>query len=244
MRQQALSTDADTGSLSAAQRYTGDHAAGSGSSTDVDLLCITAREPETAPESTLPCGQARATSIAFGSARVAARDLFIEAIAAGQEPMKSLRVDNVVLFSPDIDLDIARKDVTFGISDPGMFTVRRQERRPRALGDSLTVYSSPQDRALRVSRLLFRSQSRAGNVRAEDVSMELRRYVAPFNRFDIVVFEGKRTDLHGHFYFTTNPRVSSDLIQLLRYGKKPGEPGRELAQVEPIVWKFPTVAKR
>jgi esterase/lipase superfamily enzyme len=173
----------------------------------------------------------------------AVRDLFSEAIAAGREPMNSLRIGNIVLFSPDVDLDIARKDFTFGISDPGMFTVWRQERLPRALGGRLTIYSSPQDRALRVSRLLFRSQSRAGNVRAEDVPMELQRYLAPFKRFDIIVFEGKRTDPHGHFYFTTNPRVSSDLIQLLRYGKKPGEPGRELDQFGPIVWKFPTVAK-
>ena len=34
-------------------------------------------------------------------------------------------------------------------------------------------------------------------------------------------------------------RVSSDVIQLLRYDKKPGEPGRELERVGPIVWRFP-----
>jgi esterase/lipase superfamily enzyme len=118
--------------------------------------------------------------------------LFIEAIAAGREPMKSLRIDNVVLFSPDVDLDIARKDFTFGISDPGMFTVWRQERLPRALGGRLTIYSSPQDRALRVSRLLFRSQSRAGNVRAEDVPLELQRYLAPFNRCEIAFMTTSR----------------------------------------------------
>jgi hypothetical protein len=57
------------------------------------------------------------------------------------------------------------------------------------------------------------------------------------------VFEGKRTDKHGHFYFTTDPRVSSDVIQLRRYGKKPSDPGRELVEVGPIVWKFPPVAE-
>ena len=59
---------------------------------------------------------------------------------------------------------------------------------------------------------------------------------------DIIIDEGKRTDTFGHSYFTTNPRVSSDVIQLLRYDKKPGEPGRELEKVGPIVWKLPTVA--
>ena len=41
-----------------------------GSSTDLDLLYITDRGPETEPESNLPYGQSRARSIAFGSARV------------------------------------------------------------------------------------------------------------------------------------------------------------------------------
>jgi hypothetical protein len=40
-----------------------------GGSTDVDLFYITDRRPETDPESSLPYGQARATSIGFGSAR-------------------------------------------------------------------------------------------------------------------------------------------------------------------------------
>lgn len=171
------------------------------------------------------------------------RDLFIEAIAAGKEPIKALRIDNLVLFSPDIDIDVARKDITYGISDPDMFTVWSNERLPRSLGGRLTIYSSPQDRALRVSRILFRSQSRAGNMRAEDVPMDLQRFLAPLDKLDVVVYEGQRTDTHGHFYFTTNPQVSSDLIQLLRYGKKPGDPGRELIKVGPIVWKFPRTEK-
>jgi esterase/lipase superfamily enzyme len=173
----------------------------------------------------------------------AVRDLFIEAIAAGQEPIKTLRIKHIVLFSPDVDMEIARKDFTFGISDPRMFTVWRKERLPRAIGGRLTIYSSPQDRALRISRLLFRSENRAGNVRGEDVPLQLQRYLAPFDTFDIIVFEGKRTDPHGHFFFASNPQVSSDVIQLLRYGKKPGEPGRELTKAGPIVWKFPAVAE-
>jgi esterase/lipase superfamily enzyme len=39
-------------------------------SSDVDLLYITDRGPETDPESTLPYGLERSKSIAFGSARV------------------------------------------------------------------------------------------------------------------------------------------------------------------------------
>ena len=50
---------------------------------------------------------------------------------------------------------------------------------------------------------------------------------------------GKRTDLFGHSYFTSNPRVSSDLIQLIRYGKGPGDPGRDLIKTGRVTWRFP-----
>ena len=173
------------------------------------------------------------------------RDLFTEAIAAGKEPRDVLRIDNILLFSPDIDVELFAQDLTAGFSDPDMYSVWPSHRLPRALRGRLTVYSSPQDRALLISRILFRSQTRVGNIRAEDVPMSAQRYLKPFDKVDIIVYEGKRTDTFGHSYFTTNPRVSSDVIQLLRYGKKPGEPGRELVEVGPIVWKFPAVeAKR
>ena len=173
----------------------------------------------------------------------AVRNLFMEAIAAGKEPLHALNIDNVVLFSPDIDMDVARKDITYGVSDPDMFTVWPNKRLPRGLGGRLTIYSSPQDRALWVSRILFRSMSRAGDMRAEDVPVDLQHYLAPLDKVDVIVYEGQRTDAYGHFYFTTNPRVSSDVIQLLRYGKKPGDPGRELIKVGPIVWSFPQAEK-
>lgn len=63
-------------------------------------------------------------------------------------------------------------------------------------------------------------KERSGN-QDEDV----QRYLQPFDKIDTIVYEGERTDAFGHSYFSTNPRVSSDVIQLLRYGKKPGEPG-------------------
>jgi esterase/lipase superfamily enzyme len=166
-------------------------------------------------------------------------DLFTEAIAAGKEPINALNIDNVVLFSPDIDVDLAFQDLTSAISDPSMFSVWPSGRLPRSVRGRLTIYSSPADRALFVSRFLFRSRHRVGNVRAEDVPVEIQRYLQPFDKMDIIVYEGERTDVFGHSYFSTNPRVSSDVIQLLRYGKKPGEPGRELERVGPVVWRFP-----
>jgi esterase/lipase superfamily enzyme len=169
----------------------------------------------------------------------AVRDLFAEVISSGQEPADVLNVDNVVLFSPDIDVQVTAQMITSFASDPDIFSVWPSGRLPRAMRGRLTIYSSPKDRALLVSRILFRSKSRVGNLRPEDVTPDAQRYLEKLGNIDIIVYEGKLTDLFGHSYFTTNPQVSSDVMQLLRYGKAPGEPGRELLRRGPIVWEFP-----
>lgn len=179
----------------------------------------------------------RGTSVLMSTVR----SLMTEAVAAGKEPADVLKIDNIVLFSPDIDMDLAVQDITAGASDPDMFSVWPSGRLPRALNGRLTVYSSPSDRALKISRILFRSRERIGNLRAEDVPIAMQEYMAQFDKMDLIVYGGKRTDAFGHSYFTTNPRVSSDVIALLRFGKQLGEPGRELIRKGPIIWEFPNV---
>jgi hypothetical protein len=44
----------------------------------------------------------------------------------------------------------------------------------------------------------------------------------------------------GHSYFTSDPAVSSDLVALVRYGLKPGEPGRPLEEIQRPFWRIPT----
>jgi esterase/lipase superfamily enzyme len=169
----------------------------------------------------------------------AVRELGLEAIAAGKDAMDLYKIDHLVLLSPDIDVDIAAQQVTSFISDPDLFTVWPEGKLPRVLKGRLTLYSSTEDRALLVSRMLFRSRKRAGQLRPEDISEKGQRYMEALGRMDLISYEGKRTDFFGHSYFTTNPQVSSDLIQLIRYGRKLGEPGRQLAKTGPVTWKFP-----
>jgi len=88
---------------------------------------------------------------------------------------------------------------------------------------------------------LFRSRHRLGQLTADDLKPEGQRFLAKTGKVNLITYEGKRTDLFGHSYFTTNPEVSSDLIQLLRFDKRLGEPGRELVQTGPVTWEFPTV---
>lgn len=170
----------------------------------------------------------------------AVRELALEAISAGKEPMDLIKIDNLVLLSPDIDVDVAAQLVTGFLSDPDLVTVWPEGRLPRILKGRLTIYASPEDRALRVSQILFRSRNRVGQLRPEDISPRAQRYFETLGRVDLLSYQGKRTDLFGHSYFTTNPMVSSDLVELIRYGKKPGEPGRDyLIKTGPVTWKFP-----
>jgi hypothetical protein len=81
-----------------------------------------------------------------------------------------------------------------------------------------------------------------GQLRPEDLSPKAQAYFATLGRVDLITYEGERTDFFGHSYFTSNPEVSSDLIEMLRYGKKLGEPGRELIKTGPATWKFPVEA--
>ncbi|NEV61320.1 alpha/beta hydrolase [Thiorhodococcus minor] len=169
----------------------------------------------------------------------AVSELAREAIAASKEPMDLYKIDNLVLLSPDIDVDIAGQQITDFLSDPELMTVWPEGRLPRVLQGRLTIYASPEDRALLVSRILFRSRNRVGQLRPEDIPDKAQRYFETVGRIDLISYEGKRTDLFGHSYFTTNPQVSSDLIELLRYDKQLGEPGRELVKTGRVTWEFP-----
>ncbi|MBK1723203.1 hypothetical protein CKO23_13245 [Thiocystis violacea] len=177
----------------------------------------------------------RGTAVLLG----ALRELAIESIAAGIEPAKSLKIENVVLMSPDIDVDVATQKVEAFGSDPDLIAAWDTEFVPNLLRGRLTIYASPEDRALRLSQFLFRSRNRVGQLRPEDITPAAQAYFSKWGDMDLIVYDGERTDIFGHSYFTSNPEVSSDLIELVRFGRAPGEPGRPLVQTGPITWEFP-----
>jgi len=44
--------------------------------------------------------------------------------------------------------------------------------------------------------------------------------------------------MFGHGYFLSNPAVSSDLVAMIRYGLKPGDPGRPLIEIKGPFWRL------
>jgi len=106
----------------------------------------------------------------------ALRELAIQSIAAGYEPARILKIDNVVLMSPDIDSEVAREKVVAFSSDPDLISRWTDKRLPRAIRGRMTIYASPTDRALLASKILFRSRKRLGRLRPEDVTPAARDY--------------------------------------------------------------------
>ena len=169
----------------------------------------------------------------------ALRELAIQSIAAGYEPAEILKIDNVVLMSPDIDTSVAREKIIAISSDPDLISRWTDARLPKPIFGRLTIYASPLDQALLASKILFRSRKRLGRIRPEDVSPATRDYFSNWGNIDLIVYEGKSTDWFDHSYFSTNPQVSADLIQLIRYGRAPGETGRPLVPMGGRTWRFP-----
>jgi len=133
-----------------------------------------------------------------------------------------LKLGNVILAAPDIDLDVAMQRLV-------------SERVDEAC-ERLTVYTSPDDLAIGFAKWLFGSAVRIGSMGLIDLQ-ELPE-LARVPRIDLV--DARVTsDLVGHAYFYTNPAASSDLLMLLRYNRAPGEQnGRPLTRRANLFWEF------
>jgi esterase/lipase superfamily enzyme len=101
----------------------------------------------------------------------------------------------------------------------------------------ITIYVSPDDRALVTSGSLFGSIARLGRLDKAMLTPKEIEQIRTFDLIDVIQVEG-RSDLFGHSYLTSNPKVSSDLIALLRYRLGPNDPGRPLEEVEKPFWRI------
>ena len=173
-------------------------------------------------------------------------ELNMEAYGQHSNLAQRYKIGNIVLMAPDIDADVAGAKIFNVRSDPDMPYGPAPDPRmvfEQTPGFRLTVYVSPDDKALATSSWLFGSLARLGRL---DVAMLTQGQIEQARRLgevDVIQVRG-RTDLFGHSYFTSNPEVSADLIAMLRYGLRPDEPGRPLEEVERPFWRVPSGASR
>jgi esterase/lipase superfamily enzyme len=168
-------------------------------------------------------------------------DLNAEAYMQRSNIEQRFKVGNVVLMAPDLDVDIGVAKAFKVFSDPGMPYGRAPDPRvvlERMPGFRMTVYVSPEDKALATSGWLFGSIVRLGRLDEALLTPTQLEHARSLGFLDVIQVQGK-TDLFGHGYFHSNPEVSSDLIAMLRYGLGPSDPGRSLELVEKPFWRIP-----
>ncbi len=154
------------------------------------------------------------------------RELVIWARGAGISARDRLKIANLVIAAPDIDVQVLSQRI--GAEHLALEV------------DQATLYSSPTDEAISIAETLFASpRGRLGTLSISELTEEeIERMKANATRITVVNFEGEASG-YGHDYFRTSPAVSSDLVLMLRYGFKPGEAERPLEHIGLNFWRVP-----
>jgi esterase/lipase superfamily enzyme len=165
--------------------------------------------------------------------------LGVETYVSRASITESLKVRNIVLFAPDIDIDVATTKVFDVFSDPDEpYGAKKNPNATIKQGSlHLTIYSSPGDQALGLSSSIFGSRLRLGQLNLSGPEAKALR--ADPGHFADLIEVDENTGAFGHGYFLSNPAVRSDLVALIRYGLKPGDPGRPLVEISKAFWRIP-----
>ena len=168
-------------------------------------------------------------------------ELSVEAYALRSAPDREFHIGNVVLIAPDLDGDVALTKIFKVFSDPDLPFGGKADPAaliPPAPGLSVTLYVSPDDKALATASWLSGSIARLGRIVATAFTDDQIEAISLLRAVDIIEVSGT-TDFFGHSYFISNPQVSADLIAMLRYGLRPNDPGRPLDRIAGPFWRVP-----
>ena len=168
--------------------------------------------------------------------------LSAEAYMLRSAPDREFHIANVVLVAPDLDGDVAITKIFKVFSDPDLPFGEKAEPDalvPPAPGLRVSLYVSPDDKAIATASWLFGSIARLGRIDAEMFTPAQITAIGMLRAVDIIQVRGT-TDFFGHGYFVSNPRVSADIVAMLRYDLQPNEPGRPLEQIAGPFWRVPT----
>jgi esterase/lipase superfamily enzyme len=168
------------------------------------------------------------------------QQLAIETYVAQSSIAEKLKISNVVLAAPDIDLDVAFSKILGLVSDPDLLYGKSANQRviynPGKF--HLTVYSSTGDRALSLSKTLFGSDMRLGLLDIGTSQDKLDRIPKAAGLADFITVEDGGGFI-GHSYFLSSPDVRTDIAEVIKNDKKPGDEGRPLVEVQSPFWILP-----
>ncbi len=155
----------------------------------------------------------------------ALREMVIAARAAGQDPRRVLKVDNLVLAAPDLDFDVVRQRLI-------------AERFGPAFG-RISVYMNPSDGALGLAQAV-NSGTRFGRLSYDELDPEAREILSRVGNVHFIDVSGVVSP-RGHSYFRENPVVLSDIVTLLKTGAAPGSSERNLSHIAANFWMLEQV---
>ena len=171
----------------------------------------------------------------------ALEQLSVEAYMLRSSPTREFHIGNVVLMAPDVDADVALTKIFKVFSDPDLPFGGKPEPNaviPPSRGLQVSIYVSPDDKAIATASWIYGSIARLGRLDAAMLTADQVAQMGRLGAVDIIQVQGT-TDFFGHSYFTSNAQVSADIIAMLRYGLRPNEPGRPLEQVAGPFWRIP-----
>jgi esterase/lipase superfamily enzyme len=165
--------------------------------------------------------------------------LSVEAYGLRSSPDREYHLGDVVLVAPDLDGDIAVSKIFKVFSDPDLPFGGKSDAGaliPPSRRLKVTLYVSPDDKALATAGWLMGSIARLGRVDSSMLNAEQIAAIASLGALDIIQVRG-RTDFFGHGYLESNPQVSADIVAMLRFGLRPNDPGRSLEHVTGSFWR-------
>ena len=171
----------------------------------------------------------------------AVSELNVEAYITKTTLAQRFKIENIVLIAPDLDIDVAPTKMWKAGSDPDLPYGNAPN--PGGVFPSpdfhITMYVSPNDKALATSGWLLGSIARLGRIDLSTLPPEDVERTRLLGSFDVIQVSGVNCFI-CHSYFVSDSRASSDLIALLRYGLRPNQPGRPLIEVEKPFWRVRT----
>ena len=153
------------------------------------------------------------------------RELQLEFRGTGIDTRERLKMGTLVLAAPDLDWEVAQQRMT-----AEHFIV--------LVPEHATFYLSGEDKAIGIAGWFFASVQRIGRLGKEDLNEAQVDAIQNWNTGEVV---NVRVDAGfiGHGYFIDDPAVLSDMILLLRDGRKAGEEyGRPLDREQSGFWQL------